>query len=391
MQWAAAAADGGSLEQNLERAGGEIWEQLDHAPPDLVLVFVGAAVREHQGRLAALLKQLFGDALILGCSAAGVIGSGREIEGRPGLALLAARLPGVALTPFHVENADLPTVATASAWRSQIGTPASERSHFLLLADPLSFDTQPLLEGLDRTYPGTVKLGGLASGADNSRYHALYLDNVVYRSGLVGVALNGALSIEPVVAQGCRPIGQPLFVTAADGERIRGLDGCSPLAVLQELYQRLMPEERGLFQQGLFLGLALDPMAQNTAERFLIRNLLGLEREDGALLVGSRVPVNSVVQFHLRDPTAATTELDRLLARAAAGSDMPAGALLISCLGRGQGFYGEPDHDSHLFGRHFGPVPLGGFFANGEIGPVAGTTQVHTYTSAFALFRSRLD
>ncbi|MDX1605869.1 MAG: FIST N-terminal domain-containing protein, partial [Candidatus Competibacterales bacterium] len=96
MQWAAAAADGSSLEQNLERAGAEIWEQLGHVPPDLVLVFVAAADREHRGRLAAQFRQLFGDALILGCSAAGVIGSGREIEGqRPALSLLAARLPGV--------------------------------------------------------------------------------------------------------------------------------------------------------------------------------------------------------------------------------------------------------------------------------------------------------
>ena len=66
-----------------------------------------------------------------------------------------------------------------------------------------------------------------------------------------------------------------------------------------------------------------------------------------------------------------------------------AGALMFSCLGRGQYLYGQPDHDSTIFRRHVGPVPLGGFFCNGEIGPVGGGTFVHGYTSAFALFRRK--
>ena len=67
----------------------------------------------------------------------------------------------------------------------------------------------------------------------------------------------------------------------------------------------------------------------------------------------------------------------------------PAGALLFSCLGRGTGLYGTPDHDTTAFGRRLGPVPLGGFFCNGEIGPVHGKTFLHGYTSAFALFHAR--
>jgi len=67
----------------------------------------------------------------------------------------------------------------------------------------------------------------------------------------------------------------------------------------------------------------------------------------------------------------------------------PAGALLFSCLGRGQHLYGRPDHDTDAFRRHAGAVPLGGFFCNGEIGPVRGRTYVHGYTSAFALFHPR--
>ncbi len=65
------------------------------------------------------------------------------------------------------------------------------------------------------------------------------------------------------------------------------------------------------------------------------------------------------------------------------------GSLLFSCLGRGKHLYGRSDHDTDAFRRHLGDVPLGGFFCNGEIGPVHGTTFLHGYTSSFGLFRPR--
>jgi small ligand-binding sensory domain FIST len=49
--------------------------------------------------------------------------------------------------------------------------------------------------------------------------------------------------------------------------------------------------------------------------------------------------------------------------------------------------FGKPNHDSGLFLDAFGPTPMGGFFCNGEVGPVGGKTHLHGYTSAFVLFR----
>ena len=85
-------------------------------------------------------------------------------------------------------------------------------------------------------------------------------------------------------------------------------------------------------------------------------------------------------------------DLEALLARYASGhSDAaaPSGSLMFSCLGRGAGLYGHADHDTGLFRRHLGEVPLGGFFCNGEIGEVQGRTFLHGYTSSFGLFRER--
>ena len=120
----------------------------------------------------------------------------------------------------------------------------------------------------------------------------------------------------------------------------------------------------------------------------LVRNIVGADQETGALAVGAELRPMSVTQFVLRDARTAEDDLRRMLGKQRAASP-PAGALLFSCVGRGAGLFGRPDHDTALFEERLGPAPLGGFFCNGEIGPVAGTTYLHGYTSAFAIFRVR--
>ena len=68
------------------------------------------------------------------------------------------------------------------------------------------------------------------------------------------------------------------------------------------------------------------------------------------------------------------------------GSSPVAGALLFQCLGRGEHLFGRPNHDTDLFQEKVSNVPLTGFFCNGEIGPVGGTTFLHGFTSSFAMF-----
>jgi small ligand-binding sensory domain FIST len=65
----------------------------------------------------------------------------------------------------------------------------------------------------------------------------------------------------------------------------------------------------------------------------------------------------------------------------------PAGALMFTCVGRGEGLYDKPNFDSELFSRYLPNVPLGGFFCSGEIGPVGNNTFLHGYTSVFGIFR----
>jgi small ligand-binding sensory domain FIST len=259
-----------------------------------------------------------------------------------------------------------------------------------MLADPFTTQTEKLVQCLDGAFPDRVKVGGLASGGTQPGENALFLGDKVTQLGLVGVALSGNIEVEAIVAQGCRPVGNPMFVTRAKDNLVLELDGRSPAELLEQLYGELSAADRSLFRMSLFVGLVMREDETEYAQGdFLVRNLVGLDEESGALSVAADVSDVRIIQFHLRDASTSAADLDRSLTSYAAHSrpTAPAGALMFSCLGRGQHLYGEPDHDSRMFRQHLGPVPLGGFFCNGEIGPVRARTYLHGYTSSFGIFR----
>jgi small ligand-binding sensory domain FIST len=370
-----------------------VFAGLGRQEPDLLFVFVGADHAPRFDAVADLLLREFESAFLFGCCAGGVIGGGREIEDRPGLSLTGALLPGVKFKGTHLDAAQVPPVfAEPRVWEDTLRMTANQQPAFLVLADPFSFETEAFVRGLDRVYPLAPKIGGLASGAQQVGGTALYLGNQVHHSGCVTLALTGNIELDAVVAQGCRPIGDPIFVTMAHENLIRELDGRPPREVLARLFERLPPGDRELFSQSLFLGLAMRTDASEyQSGDFLIRNILGMDPQSGALWVSANVPANSVVQFHLRDAATSAHDLERTLTSYGASRPLQsdAGALLFSCSGRGMGLYGQADHDSNAFRRLVGDVPLGGFFCNGEIGPIHNATYLHGYTSAFAVFREK--
>ena len=125
---------------------------------------------------------------------------------------------------------------------------------------------------------------------------------------------------------------------------------------------------------------------------FLIRNVMGMDEDTGVLAIGEMLKEGQLVQFHLRDAETSSADILAVLDRYSSENRENAlsGALLFSCLGRGQYLYGTPNHDTKIFHTSLGNVPLGGFFCNGEIGPVSGTTFLHGYTSSFGIFRAKI-
>jgi small ligand-binding sensory domain FIST len=387
MKWASTISERARLEEAVEEGVSCLLTDLGGARADLVVVFVSPHHAPAYARVPALVRARLPGALVLGCSADGVIGAGREREHSRAISLTAAALPGVTLTPVRVAAERMAAADGVDGhWRRATGVDPAERNAFVLLADPLTCDAQDMLAGLDETYANAPTVGGLASGAGRN---ALFLAGETHGDGVVGVALQGNVEVEAVLARGCRTLGRPMFVTRHDDNVILELDGRPPLQVLETLHDAMTEEDRALLRTGLRMGLEAHPQGVEFREGDLLaRSILGMDPESGALAVGAPVQQWQVAQFQLSDAKEAARELAACLERyrAAAGAP-PGGALLFSCLGRGQHFFGKPDHDTELFTRHVGHVPLGGFFCRGEIGPVNGGTFLHGQTSAFAMFR----
>jgi small ligand-binding sensory domain FIST len=114
---------------------------------------------------------------------------------------------------------------------------------------------------------------------------------------------------------------------------------------------------------------------------------LGLDRDSGALAITERVRVGQTVQFHVRDAQTADEDLHALLQLdLSAHEKRPAGALVFSCNGRGVRLFDQPDHDAGAIRAEAGAIPLAGFFAQGELGPVGGQNFIHGFTASVALF-----
>lgn len=413
MQWACAL----STRPSLEAAVAEVVEQAQRSlqqPPDLGLVFISSAFSSEFSRLLPLLQERLPGLTLIGCGGGGIVGvdrdlNAKEIEGSPALSLSLAVLPGVKIRTFHITAENLPDLdSSPDAWIDAIGVSVAEQPQFILLADGFSARINDLLQGLDFAYPGSVKVGGLASTGASSSAIGLFCQDQFYREGTVGLALSGNIVLETIVAQGCRPIGQPYRVIEAERNIVLGLEAQpdspsgysgstvlqqskrTPLEVLQELIQDLSEEDRLLAQHSLFVGVAQSEFKQTLEHGdFLIRQLLGVDPRVGAIAIGDRIRSGQRIQFHLRDAKTSAEDLEVLLQRyqQQPRDHSAQGALLFSCLGRGEGLYGEPHFDSRMLQRYVNQIPIGGFFCSGEIGPVGNNTFLHGYTSVFGICR----
>ena len=392
MQWSSAVSDSPSFTEAVTQASEQILANLDGKHPDLAVVFISSHHMPSYVVAPELLAETLGAKVLIGCSAAGVIGGGQEVERRPGIAISAAILPGVELSPFHLNQDELPSPdAGPEEWQALLGIRAEDCPAIMLLPDPFTLRSDHLLAGLDFAYPSTVKIGGLASGGGQPGANALFINDRSVRSGAVGVAFSGDLEVETIVAQGCRPIGEPLVVTESEINVISKLGDQTPLEVLRDLFETAETREKRLIRRSLQIGIIMDRLAQNSSEgEFLIRNVLGADEEDGTLAVGELVQEGQVVQFFVRDAQAADEDLRLMLEEYIDNldeADIPASALLFSCIGRGQYLYGSPDHDTSIFTDIVADIPITGFFSNGEIGPLGDQTFLHGYSASFALFK----
>ena len=386
MPYAASYSREPDLDDAIASVCDDVLAQLGGAAPSLSFLFVSHAHSQSWVDLPNRVVQRTGTKVLLGCTGETVVGADQEIESGPALSLWSAVL-SADVTPFHAEFARTPDGIVCTGLPSDVEL-AGGRGAIFCFGEPYSSAPDSLIERFAMDYPGVPLLGGMASGGASRGDNRLFFGPRVIHTGAVGAIVHGDVRVRSVVSQGCRPVGTRFVVTGADRNVITELGGAPPLQRLQEMVPNLSARDQALVRRGLHVGIAMHEYGDHFQRGdFLIANVLGADGETGAVAIGNLVRVGQTIQFHVRDADTADEDLRHLLeADLAANPRRPGGALLFSCNGRGTRLFPQPNHDAMAIRQLAGAIPLAGFFAQGELGPVGGRNYIHGYTASIALF-----
>ena len=355
----------------------------------LVLLFVSYHHAAAFGEAVGTIRSAIHPEHLLACTAESVLGDDQELDGMAGMSALAITIPGMRIEPFSGRPGQPLPLSRPDALPDHLGVQDDTKA-LLMLADPFSTPITRLLPALNtlriREHPIPL-LGGMASGASQPGHNRLAVDDQLHNSGVVGLTLSGAVDIDTIVSQGCRPVGEPLVITDVDANMVLELGGRPAFDVLQHTARSLPDDERDLLQRGLLLGTVLDEQkARFGRGDFLVRSLLGVDQERRGIIVGEFPRRGQTVQFHLRDAQAAHEDLQLLLDAQQLHAD-PLAVLLMSCNGRGQRLFGTRGHDLSIIRERLHEPPITGCFAAGEIGPIGGASHLHGHTVVATIFR----
>jgi small ligand-binding sensory domain FIST len=380
---------GGFDEVKLRQWAENLRLQLLAPQVSLGLVFMSPKFFPYARQTLEILRVHARIPLLAGCSSTGLIVDSREIENAPGFALALYSMPGAELKGFRFTQKQVEEADGAVYWRLETGIEPKRTNGWLVFIDPFHLDAESWIRSWNEAYAPLPALGGLASGAFSDQTTQVYLNGDVFEDGGVAISVGGDVKLASVISQGCTPIGETWTLTRVEHNMIQQIANRPAYAVLAETFQKLPPAEQQKARGNLFIGLVVNEYLEDFHRGdFLVRNLIGGDLNSGMLAVGAMPRTGQTMQFQRRDAVTATEDMNELLARAKnqlAGTTIYGGCLCC-CNGRGQNFFGHPNHDAELVQKQLGPLGLAGFFCNGEIGPVGEKNFLHGYTASLALF-----
>ncbi|MXX43291.1 MAG: hypothetical protein F4Z53_09620 [Acidimicrobiales bacterium] len=363
---------------------GRVLETLG-VQPDVAVLFTSGEHMGNTDEIAAAVLELLNPGAFIGTTAVSVAAGEREIEEETAAVLWVGSLGGgnapraraVRLGGVPDPAADDEALAAALDEVHAAGDLS-----MIVLADPYSYPVDAALGHWAERWPGVSVLGGLSSGAPMPGGNRIVVGGGVHRDGAAALIVGGSATVTHLVSQGCRPIGQPYIITEAEGNVVKSLGGMPPFERLQQVFSKLDPADQRLVQRGLHVGRVTDERKIDFERGdFLIRGVLGADRESGAIAIGDEAPIGATVQFHVRDADTANEDLRAALAH----SPQTEGALLFTCNGRGTHLFDAPHHDASALVDQTS-AEVAGMFCAGEIGPVGARSYVHGFTASMALF-----
>lgn len=352
-----------------EAARGALVRLGDLEEANFGIVYVTDVIAGDAQAVIDILKAGTGIETWVGAAGFGICADDQEFFDEPAVAILAGWLPA---DDFRVlDGADGMLDAATARW-------AATRLMVtgLVHADPAKPGAVEALEELAEKTGGFL-IGGLSS----SRAEAANVAGAVVEAPLSGALFGDRVQLLSGLTQGCTPIGPVRTVTAARENLVVTLDGEPAVAALKADIEDLGRQLAGRESRG-GLHVALPVEGSDTGD-YLVRNLLGVDEESGIVGVGALVEPDDKLMFVWRDEISAKTDLDRMLERLKArGAENARGAVYVSCVARGPNTFGPGAIELKAIREALGPIPLVGFYADGEISH----NRLYGYTGVLTLF-----
>jgi small ligand-binding sensory domain FIST len=363
-------------------AAGEDWRAITDrvlegiapvpAAANLGLVYATDALGEHLEPLLARLRAETGVANWVGAVGMGICATGTEYYDGEALAVMLAELPPDGFRVFPNLMKDLDAFDAANRGWIDEHQPMLGLVH----GDPAN----PLMEALVKQLAARTTAGFLVGGLASARGTAFTVADGVLQGGLSGVLLGQEVGVITRLSQGCSPIGPHHRVTEARRNILMTLDGRPALEVLKEDIGEILSRDLMRIGGYIFAGL---PIAGSDTGDYLVRNLVGIDPNEGLVAIGDLIEPGRELMFCRRDAATAREDLDRML-QALKGrlARPPRGGVYCSCLGRGVNLFGPDSAELRQIQDTLGDFPLVGFYANGEISQ----DRLYGYTGVLTLF-----
>ncbi len=337
----------------------------------LAFLYADQSLATDGDRIIDYLRNHTGVPHWVGTVGLGICSTGRESYEKPAIAAMVTDLGADDFRVLSSGDDVGASLAPSAAWRTK-----TLASFAVVHGDPSNPRTPELVEGLADGLQGGYLVGGLTS---SENLQVQFADGVT-GGGVSGVLLAGHVRVTTGLSQGCTLIGRKHRITACRRNIVKTLDGEPALDVLKRDIGEVLA--RDLSRIGGYIFAALPIPGSDTGD-YLVRNLVGVDPNDGLVAVGDLLQDDMALQFAKRDAQTARDDLVRMVQDVKDRLDgQPKGALYHTCLGRGRHLFGDDSAELTLIQQTLGDVPLVGFYANGEVSH----HRLYGYTGVLTVF-----
>jgi len=400
-QFASAAASGADWRE----AAKAVLEKLESIQTEgkafnLGFIYITDKLSDDAESILNLFKSVLGIEHWVGANGVGICAPGESFIDEPAISAMIGQFDEDAFCTFPADSGEM--VETLGAWKR-------EHDPMLVIAhgDPMAKEDPAItIQSLNNTIPGFM-VGGLSS----SRNTQVQIADEIQEDGVSGVVFESSIAVSTILSQGCEPIGDVHTITRSDEHTILELDDEKAVGVFERnirdvalrkvgsdpdeiLVDELdiesvedMPQEfHGLLKGDFHVAF---PVSESDQNDYLVRNIMGLDPDEGSITVAQYLSNGERVMFVHRDENTVRKDLSESLVKLrkratdSSGHFEPKGALYISCAGRAQAeFEDNAESEMTLIRDIIGDVPLVGLYAGGEIS----NARLYGYTGILTLF-----